>query len=248
MNIKTTSAYLPFYDQNKQLTQEENSFVTLLAEDKEFENTVVQLRKVYGIPKEGYPDINMHGNPDSEIDRLFKESRRVYDHEPKPEQLKLAGIKDDLGLLYRDAESICREYGLTPSWKTPLATFITFGVLPVPSKPYPIAVYPRRGTHRWYAETSDSILIAIEQPISKAQFKKWIDANWESLKPEINSLPKHPRSQVRNLKVYQRIAQLENQKLSLKEIAGKLYSEGLINLYDSGVGTYAKRGKAILKK
>jgi len=233
MKIKYTSKYLPLWKQRNNLTSEEELLLIQLEENTNFEKEILKIRKKFNIPLQGWPEKQMGtgelGEKIEVIDML-SDKADVLKKERVSNCLVLPANNDYYLLLYY-SQSVCRLCRLPEYWDDPILWYTLFNVLYLLPQNYPpitnTSEYP---SQRRYINTSDAannLILVINQKISKNQFHKWINDEWNlSLEREINKLPKNFDSKVEQLKVYRRIAELKKMEKSFEEIADILYQEG----------------------
>ena len=233
MKIKYTSKYLPSWQQQKSLTDEEELFITQLENDKEFEEEVLRLRRKFNIPKDGWPEEKMGDRYYTTILDEFFRKTAVLKKEKDYKHLKSIDILDDSALFSYYSKSLCQSFNLHDSWVFSFACFIAFNIFPLFPAINQISYigkesYLRRVIDIYKNESVNNLIIIISQKYTKKHLHDWIDSEWsKGLEKEINQLPKHPYSHIGILNVYKRIVELKKLGKTSQQIADILYEENL---------------------
>lgn len=239
MKIIYDSDRLPFWCRRLSLTNEEKNLIDLLEHDDYFEKRVLEIRKAFEMPKNGFP-----------LDESFARQELQWE-----EIKKLLKKNGGLGGLDEKIEKLRNDYFLTYHWQPSLLSLIVNNILVLPTTTTSVGFYPgiycacNPGQHHWH-ESKEYALIGIEADITKKEFTSWINKNWnDMIKPHLKKLPRHPKPGQEIMEIYKRIVQLrdkENKKYT--EIADILLEEFKVTYSDNQLSGMYKRFKTYLRQ
>jgi len=222
---------------DENLDLDDKKKISLLENNLGFEKDIKKIRNELGIPSEGLieEEIEFTGNF-----MVSKKGGRVElsvsfpkSHSDKYYDLLDVFINDPADVL-KDGKQfrakiikICDKYKLGFRWYHAVCHIVLFSF--VDWLPNAISAEFFANTWEPLGNKKPGIVINVTKPISKRQFRKWIDKNWDSYLQQLSEekieaqkdLPKELY-----LEVDRRIAELrDKEKLSFPEIADRLTSE-----------------------
>lgn len=179
------------------------SLISFLQQDQDFERFVLDLRDKLDIPHEGF---------------VVKDWLKDY----KVRFLEWKGLETDkkkgqFGVLINGVTKILDLYLLPSWWKFPLQIFVIYGILPLDDSP--IEVEP---------SGKNTIKIRLNEPVSRTEFTKWVQENWQIFKWSFPEVRKswQPKLKSDMLPIYETIVELKDlQSYTFPEIVDELVNE-----------------------
>lgn len=220
------------------LTKEEDNFFRFLELSPDFEKEVIDIRKKYQIPANGFPTTR-----ESDVGLGIP---KYLDYEVWDQYLE-------------DESSISDLFGFTGSWDLSLSYFIKYNYMPkMAEKVVPrAAIFDGDTTllqlqNDYPATRKRKVYIGVSQNLSKEQLKALIDLQWNQISDLMQGLPKWDAKKHSNVDLFRKLTFLRDiKKMPWGEIAanlGEQYSENDSVMDESYLRTLYRRYKNRLKK